>query len=133
LNPTNLSETDKKTVMVCDDDQDLRQLFGQALGSKYNIILVGSGEDCIDKCLEEKNLGNTIHLILLDYSLGDISGDTVARRIKEFNGVEIILISAYVLDEELIKDLQENKYIATFVEKPIHMHNLIELVSNTIN
>ncbi len=40
---------EKKTVMVCDDDHDLRQLFGQALRSKYNIILVGSGEDCIDR------------------------------------------------------------------------------------
>jgi hypothetical protein len=45
---------DKKTVMVCDDEPDLLQLFGMALKSKYNVILVSSGEDCIDKFVEEK-------------------------------------------------------------------------------
>ncbi len=60
-------------------------------------------------------------------------GDSVARKIKENNGVKIILISAYELDNELVKELQENKYIATFIEKPIRLHNLIELVADTIS
>lgn len=29
-----------------------RQLFRKGLKSKYNVILVGSGEDCIDKFIE---------------------------------------------------------------------------------
>jgi CheY-like chemotaxis protein len=48
-------DTEKKTVMICDDEQDLRQLFGKALESKYNVVLVGSGEDCIDKYIDEKS------------------------------------------------------------------------------
>lgn len=52
--------------MICDDEQDLRELFGKALKSKYNVILVDSGEDCIDKYIHEKSQGNKIHLILLD-------------------------------------------------------------------
>jgi response regulator RpfG family c-di-GMP phosphodiesterase len=66
-----------KTVMICDDDNDLLQLFGKALKSRYNIILVSSGEDCIDRFIKEKNRGNYIHLILLDYKLGDIFGDSL--------------------------------------------------------
>ena len=38
------SDTEKKTVMICDDERDLFQLFGKAIKSEYNIILVGSGE-----------------------------------------------------------------------------------------
>jgi hypothetical protein len=56
--------------MICDEERDLLDLFGKALKSKYNIILVGSGEDCIEKFINEKNRGNKIHLILLDYRLG---------------------------------------------------------------
>jgi response regulator RpfG family c-di-GMP phosphodiesterase len=78
---TSLSEA-KKTVMVCDDERDLLQLFGRALRSKYDVILVSSGEDCIDKFIKEKNRGNKIHLLLLDYKLGDMFGDSVARKIK---------------------------------------------------
>ena len=123
----------KKTVMICDDERDLLELFGLALEIKYNVILVSSGEDCIDKYIDEKNQGNKIHLILLDYRLGGIFGDSVARKIKEYNGTKIILISAYDLDGELVKDLEENKYIAKFVEKPILINSLIELVADTIN
>ena len=105
--------------MICDDERDLLELFGLALKSKYNVILVDSGEDCIDKYIDEKNQGNKIHLILLDYRLGGMFGDSVARKIKEYNGTKIILISAYDLDDSLVKDLEENNYIAKFVEKPI--------------
>ena len=69
----------KKTVMICDDERDLLELFGLALNIKYNVIPVDSGEDCIDKYIDEKNQGNKIHLILLDYRLGGMFGDSVAR------------------------------------------------------
>jgi CheY-like chemotaxis protein len=77
--------------------------------------------------------GNKIHLLLLDYRLGSMHGDTVARKIKEYNGTKIILISAYNLDVALVKDLEENNYITKFVEKPILINSLIELVADTIS
>ena len=126
------SDTEKKTVMICDDERDLLELFGKALQKKYNIILVSSGEDCIEKFIDEKSRGNKIHLILLDYRLGGMFGDSVARKIKEYNGTKIILISAYDLDDVLVKDLEQNKYIAKYVEKPIHLTNLRELVADLI-
>jgi CheY-like chemotaxis protein len=126
-------DAEKKTVMVCDDEQDLRLLFGLTLKLKYNVIQVESGKNCIEKYMEERNRGNKIHLILLDYRLGDMLGDTVARKIKAYNGAKIILISAYDLDQALIKELEESKFIVEFIEKPIEPANLIEIVARTIN
>jgi response regulator RpfG family c-di-GMP phosphodiesterase len=126
-------DTGKKTVMICDDELDLLEFFGLALKIKYNVILVSSGEDCIDKYKDEKKQGNKIHLILLDYRLGGMFGDSVAKKIKEYNGTKIILISAYDLDGELVKDLEENKYIAKYIEKPISLYSLIESVADTIS
>jgi CheY-like chemotaxis protein len=71
--------------MICDDEQDLLNLFGKAFKSKYSVILSSSGKDCIEKFIEEKNRGNKIHLLLLDYRLSDISEESVARKIKEYN------------------------------------------------
>jgi CheY-like chemotaxis protein len=130
--PTNLSEA-KKTIMICDDEQDLLQVFELALESKYNVILVSSGKECIDKFMEEKNRGNKIHLVLLDYRLGDMFGDSVARTIKQYNGTKIILISAYDLDSAFVKELEENKYIVKYIEKPIQVADLIEIVASTIS
>ncbi len=122
-------ETKKKTVMICDDEQECLKLFGLTLKSKYNIILVDSGEDCIDKYIEEKSHGNEIHLILLDYRLGSTLGDSVARKIKVYNGTKIILISAYELDDALLKELEDGNYIAKYIKKPIHTNDLVELVA----
>jgi CheY-like chemotaxis protein len=122
-------ETKKKTVMICDDERDVLLFFKLVLESRYNIILVGSGEDCIDKYIEEKSRGNKIHLILLDYRLGRMLGDSVARKIKEHDGTKIILISAYDLDHALLKELIDGDYIVKYVEKPIRTNDLIELVA----
>jgi CheY-like chemotaxis protein len=126
-------EHEKKTVMICDDEQDLLQLFGQALRSKYNVILVSSGKECVERFIEEKERGNKIHLILLDYRLGDMLGDSVAKKIKEYNGTIIILISAYDMDYILMKELEENKYIAKSIAKPIELVNLLGIVASTIS
>ena len=48
------------------------------------------------------------------------------EKIKKYNGTRIILISAYDLDNELVKELEENEYITKYIEKPIQLHNLIE-------
>jgi CheY-like chemotaxis protein len=122
-----------KTIMICDDQRDVLLFFKLALESKYNVILIGSGEDCINKYKEEKSRGNEIHLILLDYRLGSMYGDSVARKIKELNGTKIILISAYDLDDVLLKELEDGDYIAKYVEKPIHTNRLVELVAEIIS
>lgn len=72
--------------MICEDDPDLLNLFGIVFKSKYNVIPVSSGKDCIKRFIEEKNRGNKVHLILLDYRLTDTSGESVAHKIKEYNG-----------------------------------------------
>jgi CheY-like chemotaxis protein len=119
--------------VICDDEQDLLQVFELALESEHNIILASSGKECIDRFLEEKNRGNKVHLILLDYRLGDMMGDSVARTIKKYNGTKIILISAYDLDSTFVKELEENKYIVRYIEKPIQEADLIEIVASTIS
>lgn len=59
-------------------------------------------------------------------------GDSVAHKIREHNGTKIILISAYEIDDALIKDVEENNYITKYIEKPILINSLIELVADTI-
>jgi CheY-like chemotaxis protein len=122
----------KKTVLICDDEPDLLQLFEHILKTKYDVIAVDSGEACIAMYIKEKNLGNKIDLILLDYRLRDMGGDSVARKIRSYNDTKIILISGYELDDKLIKDLEDGNYIRKFVKKPIQMNQLNQLVAEII-
>jgi CheY-like chemotaxis protein len=112
-------ERKKKTIMICDNERDVLQLFGLVLESRYNVITVGSGEECIEKYTEETRRGNKIHLILLDYKLGSMWGDSVARKINEYKGTNIILISAYDIDHSLVTELENGNYISKYVKKPV--------------
>jgi CheY-like chemotaxis protein len=96
----------KKTILICEDEPDLLPTFKLVLKSKYDVISVNSGKACIDMYIKERN---KIDLILLDYKLRDMSGDSIARKIKEHNGTNIILISGYDLDHTLLKELEERK------------------------
>ena len=75
-------ERKKKMMMICDDEPDMRLLFGLVFESRYDVIIVNSGEECIERYAEETKRGNKISLILLDYKLGGMLGDSVARKIK---------------------------------------------------
>lgn len=116
----------KKVVMVCEDEEELLELYSKVLEIKYTVIRVGSGIECITKYLEERKKGSPIDLLFVDYKLGDMYGDDVAKKIKELNGIKIILISAYNLDEPLKTDLLNKQYIVKFIQKPIKMRQIID-------
>src|SRR5262245_20298653 len=122
----------KKTVIICDDEPDVLLLFGDLFRSKYDVILTSSGEECIEKYIEETSRGNKISLIILDYKLGGMWGDAVAHKIKEYTGTKIILNSAYNIDNILVKELEDDNYISKYVRKPVTNDFLIDLVTKTI-
>ena len=124
--------TKKKTIMICEDEPDVLLSFELQLKSKYNIIMVDSGEECIKKYIEELKRGNKIHLILLDYRLSDMMGDSVARKIKEYSGTNVILISAFNIDDELIKELENGGYISKYILKPIETDSLTDLIEEIV-
>jgi response regulator RpfG family c-di-GMP phosphodiesterase len=124
--------TKERTIMICDNEPDILLSFEAILKSKYNIITVDSGQECIKKYIEELNQGNKIHLIVSDYKLGDMMGDSVARKIKELSATNIILISAYNIDNALIKELENGGYISKYILKPIDSDRLIALIDEIL-
>jgi response regulator RpfG family c-di-GMP phosphodiesterase len=62
----------KKIILVCDDEPDVLTSFELILKPKYNLVMVDSGEKCVEKFIEEIDRGNKIDLVLLDYRLYDI-------------------------------------------------------------
>jgi CheY-like chemotaxis protein len=118
----------RKTILVCDDETDLLLMFRIHLESRYNVLTVDSGKACIDKLIERKNKSEKVDLLLLDYKLGDISGDVVARRVKDIENTKILLITAFELDDKVIRDLVQNKYVVDVIKKPILLEQLSQKI-----
>ena len=70
-------------VMICEDDCELLNLFQKGIGSKYSVIAVGSGTECISRYIDEKVKGNKVDVLILGYGLHDLPGDIVATTIRD--------------------------------------------------
>jgi CheY-like chemotaxis protein len=122
----------RKTVLICDDEKDLLLMFTIALQESYDVLTAKSGEECIKIYLDAKNSGRKIDLILLDYKLGDTTGDYVAHKIKELNDVKIIMITAYQVDHDIATELEDNELVVDIVQKPIAIDFLTAKVAQSI-
>ena len=120
------------TLLICDDEPDLLELYAAMLSDDYKIAKASSGEECIRKYSEMKEKKDEITVILLDFRIGEVTGDKVARDIKEINGAKIILISAYEIDHDLIQKLKNERVIIEFVSKPISLDTLKRIIAKTI-
>ena len=118
--------SDRKTVMICDDEVDLLYLFRSALEPSYDVLAVESGRGCIEKFIEARQKGKKVDLLLLDYKLGDMLGDVVACKIHELNDVKTLLISAYELEHAIVNHLIERRCIIGIMRKPIRMSVMIK-------
>ena len=119
------------TLLICDDEPDLLELYAAMLSDDYKIVKATSGEECVRKYIATKEKRNDVTVILLDFRIGKVTGDKVAREIKEINGAKIILISAYEIDHHLIQRLKNEGVIVEFVSKPISLHTLKRIIAKT--
>jgi CheY-like chemotaxis protein len=120
---------ERRTVLVCDDEKDLLFMFTIALQEGYDVLTAKSGEECIKKYLDAKRSGRKIDLILLDYKLGDTTGYHVAHKIKELNDVKIIMITAFHVDHDITRELEDNELVVDIVQKPIDIDLLTSKIA----
>ncbi|MFI5421036.1 MAG: response regulator [Nitrososphaerales archaeon] len=122
----------KKTIMICEDDRDLLRVYTLALRSKYEIISAISGKECLTKYSEIRKKGKRIDALLLDYSLGDTTGDEIATKIRGMNGTKVIMISAFEIESELVDNLKASGIITAFVKKPVTIGSLGVTLDNVL-
>ena len=120
------------TLLICDDEPDLLELYAAMFSDDYKIMKASSGEECIRKYIETKEKMDNITVILLDFRIGEVTGDKVARDIKGINDAKIILISAYEINHDLIQRLKDERVIVEFVSKPVSLDTLKRIIAKTI-
>lgn len=123
----------KRTVLICDEEEEILSIYSKAFYVKYNVITARSGRECIEKYIEHATKDQKIDLLLVDYGLADISGSQVAERIKELGGAPVILISSYELDKRMVDDLKERKCIEFALRKPISISSLFKEIDSAMS
>ncbi|MFB7160094.1 response regulator transcription factor [Lysinibacillus sp. NPDC056232] len=116
----------KLTVLVTDDDQDIRDGIEIYLKNEgYNVIKAADGLEALEK-LET----NEVHLIILDIMMPNMDGITATFKIREELNIPIIMLSAKAEDGDKIHGLSVGA--DDYVTKPFHPLELLARVKSQL-
>src|SRR6187551_2246208 len=113
-----------KTILICDDDQGMRDTIGAILKRDYRVLTVSSGEAALTLMKQED-----VDLILLDVRLPGISGFEVLRIVREnYALIEVLMISAINEVETAVQAMKHGAY--HYITKDFDYDQLRSLVRN---
>jgi len=131
LKPAILTQTDteKFTLLVVDDNEEILDFLADDLGEKYHVLLARNSSEAMDQ-LEE----NIVHLIISDIMMPGVDGMAFCNRIKssfELSHIPIILLTAKNTLQSKIEGLDAGA--DAYIEKPFSPAHLNAQVSSLLN
>lgn len=116
----------KLTVLVTDDDQDIRDGIEIYLKNEgYAVLKASDGQEAL-QLLEN----NEVHLIILDIMMPNMDGITATFKIRELRNIPIIMLSAKAEDSDKIHGLSVGA--DDYVTKPFHPLELLARVKSQL-
>ncbi len=95
-----------KTVLVVDDDENMRDSFASALKREFRVLRVGTGEAALTLLTKDE-----VELVLLDARLPGISGFEVLQIVREnFPLIEVIVTSPVADIETAVQAMKFGAY-----------------------
>ena len=127
--------TNKRIVMIVDDDVYIVQLFHEALSENIDGISVFSFNDPImafEHFLKNKE---NYALVISDLRMPGLNGLELLKKVKDSSPrVRTILMSAYNFEEEeLYQSYMIEEVINSTIEKPVTMNRLYQTVRDELN
>jgi DNA-binding response OmpR family regulator len=115
-----------KTILICEDDENLRQLIRVVIGAGYRIVEAGDGYEALALAREHRP-----DLIILDLMLPRLSGIDVLQALREelaADGTHVLVMSAWPHADEAAL----NAGADAFLPKPFDADKLSAIVTEVL-
>ena len=120
--------TQKRTVLIVDDEDLIRELLADALSGDFNILSARDGEEAL-RLFEQHQ--SEIALVITDLIMPKMRGDALAERLRELSPtLPIVFISGY--EREIETDALLAKGRAAFLPKPFDMVTLTSTLRDAL-
>jgi len=111
--------TTSTAVLLIEDEAPIRKFLRAALeGQGYTVVETASGKDGLTQAATR-----VPDLVLLDLGLPDVDGFEILRRIREWSGLPIIVLTARGQDGDKVRALDAGA--DDYVTKPFSMPELL--------
>lgn len=116
------------TVMLVEDNQDLRDMIGSALARTYKVITAADGEFALGLLAE-----NNIDVIVSDVMMPRMDGMELCRRVKndiKYSHIPFIILTAKTGDDAHEEGMECGADV--YLEKPFPAKQLIHQIANIL-
>lgn len=115
------------TILVVDDDADIRDILRDSLNSLgFRVLTASNGQECLD--LFEKEGPD---LLLLDIEMPDKSGIEVLKEIRRRGSdATVIMITAYGTIERAVQAMKDGAF--DFITKPFELDHIAIVVEKAL-
>lgn len=119
----------KGLVMLVDDEQHLLYIASRILATDgYRVI---NCEDVFEALHIYENVGKTIDMIVLDFSMPTMNGEDAFYEFREMNPNAKIILSSGMFERDVVSRLLR-KGLRAFLPKPYKRESLLQAVSTAI-
>lgn len=115
----------KKTVMVVDDEADIRETVKTVLEKNgYAVVTAVDGDDCVKKVSKSK-----VDLVLMDIMM---PGTPVKKVVEKLKNTKVAYLSVVRVSEAERGDLLKAKNVVAFIQKPFDVKDLLKKVKKLV-
>lgn len=121
----------QKSILVVDDEPDIRSMLTRLLRSRGHHVLEAERGMQALRIVKEHSLD----LIVLDAMLPEVHGFDIARRIKgsrRYGHIPIIMVSAVYRGWRYAEDLKASYGVDVFIEKPFRIADVLRAVEQAL-
>lgn len=114
-----MSDIEKKSLLVVDDDPDIRQLLGEFLTRHgYDVYMAKDGKVMADQLAK-----HSIDMVILDIMMPGEDGISLCRRLRAESSMPILMLTAITEDVERILALEIGA--DDYLSKPFNPRELL--------
>jgi signal transduction histidine kinase/ligand-binding sensor domain-containing protein/CheY-like chemotaxis protein/AraC-like DNA-binding protein len=120
------SSTSKKTILIVDDNRDMRTYVRSVLSVEYHVLEAGGGEEAL-KCLNQHN----VDFIVTDLMMPVMDGLEFSKRVKEnisISHIPILILTAKISDDVKLESFKIG--VDEYMQKPLNEELLLVRIHN---
>ena len=122
-----MRDPDKKSILIVDDEEIIRNFLSEVLGNKYDISLASDGDEAIEQIKKQR-----FDLIITDLKMPRVQGEEVVKFARQQDQTSRVIVisgfsSLYAVNQSI------NNGACAFLSKPFSIRELMHTVSNAIS
>ena len=114
-------------VLICDDEEGIRESLKLIVSDFYDTIIVDSGAQCLDTLANAKDIG----LVLIDIKMPKVSGLDVLSEIKKRHpAMPVVVVTGYRSVETAAEAAARGA--CGYIIKPFKSQEILETVKKNL-